>query len=224
MAFLLPDTSTPIIWRGPMKMAAIQQFLGEVNWGPLDYLVVDLPPGTGDEALTIAQLAPNVRGAVIVTTPQDVATLDARKSAKFVEKLGLPVIGVIENMSGMVCPHCGEEIELFGRGGGRRLPMSSKYLSSVPSRSTSRCARPVTKDVRSSSAVAPRARRRRAWIWSWKSSSGSPRDNGMDYLRILSGIDKPLPVYKEVVVALENPLSFPDLLEPIYREAMKLRR
>ena len=82
MAFLLPDTSTPIIWRGPMKMAAIQQFLAEVNWGSLDYLVVDLPPGTGDEALTIAQLAPNVRGAVIVTTPQDVATMDARKIGK----------------------------------------------------------------------------------------------------------------------------------------------
>jgi ATP-binding protein involved in chromosome partitioning len=134
MAFLLPDTSTPIIWRGPMKMAAIQQFLGEVNWGPLDYLVVDLPPGTGDEALTIAQLAPNVRGAVIVTTPQDVATLDARKSAKFIEKLGLPVIGVIENMSGMLCPHCGEEIDLFGRGGGKKIAdeLGVPFLGSIP--------------------------------------------------------------------------------------------
>ncbi len=134
MAFLLPDTATPIIWRGPMKMAAIQQFLGEVNWGPLDYLVVDLPPGTGDEALTIAQLAPNVRGAVIVTTPQDVATLDARKSAKFVEKLGLPVIGVIENMSGMICPHCGEEIDLFGKGGGKKLAeeLGVPFLGAIP--------------------------------------------------------------------------------------------
>jgi len=134
MAFLLPDTSTPIIWRGPMKMAAIQQFLGEVNWGPLDYLVVDLPPGTGDEALTIAQLAPNVRGAVIVTTPQDVATLDAMKSAKFTEKLGLPVIGVIENMSGMICPHCGEEIDLFGKGGGKKLAdeLRVPFLGSIP--------------------------------------------------------------------------------------------
>jgi Mrp family chromosome partitioning ATPase len=134
MAFLLPDTSTPIIWRGPMKMAAIQQFLGEVNWGPLDYLVVDLPPGTGDEALTIAQLAPNVRGAVIVTTPQDVATLDARKSAKFIEKLGLPVIGIIENMSGMLCPHCGKEIELFGKGGGKKIAEELKvpFLGSIP--------------------------------------------------------------------------------------------
>ncbi|MDD1690407.1 MAG: Mrp/NBP35 family ATP-binding protein [Methanoregula sp.] len=134
MAFLIQDPSTPIIWRGPMKMAAIQQFLTEVNWGPLDYLVVDLPPGTGDEALTIAQLAPNVRGAVIVTTPQDVATLDARKSAKFIEKLGLPVIGVIENMSGMLCPHCGEEIDLFGKGGGRKVAeeMSVPLLGAIP--------------------------------------------------------------------------------------------
>jgi ATP-binding protein involved in chromosome partitioning len=134
MAFLLPDTSTPIIWRGPMKMAAIQQFLTEVNWGSLDYLVVDLPPGTGDEALTIAQLAPNVRGAVIVTTPQDVATMDARKSAKFIEKLGLPVIGVIENMSGMVCPHCGEQIELFGKGGGKKIAdeLNIPFLGAIP--------------------------------------------------------------------------------------------
>ena len=134
MAFLLPDTSTPIIWRGPMKMAAIQQFLSEVNWGSLDYLVVDLPPGTGDEALTIAQLAPNVRGAVIVTTPQDVATLDSRKAIKFVEKLGLPVIGIIENMSGMICPHCGEEIDLFGKGGGKKIAeeFSVPYLGAIP--------------------------------------------------------------------------------------------
>ena len=134
IAFVLPDTSTPLIWRGPMKMAAIQQFLEEVNWGPLDYLVVDLPPGTGDEALTIAQLAPNVRGAVIVTTPQDVATLDARKSVKFIEKLGIPVLGIIENMSGMVCPHCNQEIDLFGKGGGKKIAEELKvpYLGSIP--------------------------------------------------------------------------------------------
>ena len=134
MAFLLPDTSTPIIWRGPMKMAAINQFLTEVNWGSLDYLVVDLPPGTGDEALTIAQLAPNVRGAVIVTTPQDVATLDSRKAAKFIEKLGLPVIGVIENMSGMLCPHCGQEIDIFGKGGGKKIAeeLSVPFLGAIP--------------------------------------------------------------------------------------------
>jgi len=120
MAFLLPDKSSPVIWRGPMKMGAIQQFLAEVNWGSLDYLVVDLPPGTGDEALTIAQLAPNVKGAVIVTTPQEVAVMDAIKAAKFIEKLELPVIGIIENMSGMICPHCGSSSDIFSRGGGKK--------------------------------------------------------------------------------------------------------
>jgi len=134
MAFLLPDTSTPVVWRGPMKMGAIQQFLAEVNWGSLDYLVVDLPPGTGDEALTIAQLAPNVKGAVIVTTPQDVAVMDAIKAAKFIEKLELPIIGIIENMSGMICPHCGETIDLFSRGGGEKAAedLGVPYLGVIP--------------------------------------------------------------------------------------------
>jgi ATP-binding protein involved in chromosome partitioning len=134
MAFLLPDTSTPVVWRGPMKMAAIQQFLAEVNWGTLDYLVVDLPPGTGDEALTIAQLAPNVKGAVIVTTPQEVAVMDAIKAAKFIEKLELPVLGVIENMSGMICPHCGDTIDLFSRGGGKKAAedLGVPYLGAIP--------------------------------------------------------------------------------------------
>jgi len=134
MAFLLPDTDTPIIWRGPMKMAAIQQFLSEVNWGDLDYLIVDLPPGTGDEALTIAQIAPNVQGAVIVTTPQDVAVLDAVKAIKFIEKLDLQVIGIIENMSGMTCPHCGKTIDLFGSGGGKKASekLGVPFLGSIP--------------------------------------------------------------------------------------------
>jgi len=134
MAFLLPDTSTPVVWRGPMKMAAIQQFLEEVNWGTLDYLVVDLPPGTGDEALSIAQLAPNVKGAVIVTTPQDVAVLDAVKSVKFIQKLEVPVIGIIENMSGMICPHCGDTIDLFGRGGGKKAAedLNVPFLGAIP--------------------------------------------------------------------------------------------
>jgi ATP-binding protein involved in chromosome partitioning len=134
MAFLLPDTSSPVIWRGPMKMAVIQQFLSDVNWGSLDYMIVDLPPGTGDEALSIVQLAPNVEGAVIVTTPQDVAVLDAVKAVKFIEKLELPVIGIIENMSGMICPHCGESIDLFGRGGGEKAAedLGVPYLGSIP--------------------------------------------------------------------------------------------
>ncbi len=134
MAFLLPDTSTPVVWRGPMKMSVIQQFLSEVNWGALDYLVVDLPPGTGDEALSIIQLSPNVQGAVIVTTPQDVAVLDAIKAIRFIEKLDLPVIGIIENMSGMICPHCGDTIDLFGRGGGEKAAreLGVPYLGSIP--------------------------------------------------------------------------------------------
>jgi len=134
MAFLLPDTSSPVIWRGPMKMAVIQQFLSDVNWGALDYLIVDLPPGTGDEALSIIQLAPNVQGAVIVTTPQDVAVLDAVKAVKCIEKLELPVIGIIENMSGMVCPHCEDIIDLFGRGGGEKAAqeLGVPFLGSIP--------------------------------------------------------------------------------------------
>ena len=136
MAFLLPDTSTPVIWRGPMKMSAISQFLSDVNWGSLDFLVVDLPPGTGDEALTIAQLAPNLRGAVIVTTPQEVATLETSKAVRFVEKLGIPVIGVVENMSGMVCPHCQTEIDVFGKGGGKKMAedLGVPFLGSIPAR------------------------------------------------------------------------------------------
>lgn len=134
MAFLLPDTSSPVVWRGPVKMVAIQQFLAEVNWGALDYLVVDLPPGTGDEALTIAQLAPNVRGAVIVTTPQDVAVMDAIKAVKFIEKLELPVIGIVENMSGLVCPHCGDVISVFSTGGGRKAAedLGVPFLGAIP--------------------------------------------------------------------------------------------
>jgi ATP-binding protein involved in chromosome partitioning len=134
MAFLLPDTSSPIIWRGSMKNTAIKQFLEDVNWGDLDFLVVDLPPGTGDEALSVAQLAPNIAGAVIVTTPQDVAILDSSKSVKFIEKLGLKVLGIIENMSGLVCPHCGDVIDLFGIGGGEKAAkeLNVPYLGSIP--------------------------------------------------------------------------------------------
>ena len=120
MAFLSPNRDQPIVWRGPMKMGALRKFIEDVYWGDLDYLVVDLPPGTGDEALTVAQLAPNIAGAVIVTTPQDVAVLDSSKAAQFVKKLELPVLGIVENMSGFVCPHCKEEIDIFGKGGGEK--------------------------------------------------------------------------------------------------------
>lgn len=134
MAFLLPDTSSPVIWRGPMKHTAIKQFLEDVNWGGIDYLVVDLPPGTGDEALSIIQLAPHLEGAVIVTTPQDVAVLDATKSVKFAEQINVRVLGIVENMSGMVCPHCGERIDLFGKGGGKKAAedLGVPFLGEIP--------------------------------------------------------------------------------------------
>ncbi len=134
MGLLIPDPTRPIIWRGPMKVSVIRQFLNQVNWGLLDYLVVDLPPGTGDEALTIAQYAPNVRGAVIVTTPQDVAVMDAVKAANFVGKLNVPVIGIIENMSGMVCPHCGATVNPFSRGGGKKAAedLHVPFLGAIP--------------------------------------------------------------------------------------------
>lgn len=134
MAFLLPEKTSPVIWRGPMKMGVIRQFLEEVEWGSLDYLVVDLPPGTGDEALTIAQIAPNIAGAVVVTTPQAVAILDISKAVKFAEEVGLRVIGIVENMSAMVCPHCGKEIEVFGKGGGEKAAkdLGVPFLGSIP--------------------------------------------------------------------------------------------
>jgi len=105
MGFFLPSNDTPVIWRGPMKMGLIKQFIEEVYWGKLDYLIIDLPPGTGDEPLSIVQLIPNVSGVIIVTTPQDIALLDSRKAVAFAKKLKMPVIGIIENMSGLVCPH-----------------------------------------------------------------------------------------------------------------------
>lgn len=134
MAFLLPEKHSPVVWRGPMKATAIKQFLEDTKWGSLDYLVVDLPPGTGDEALTIAHIAPNLRGAVIVTTPQDVSTLDSTKAITFIEMLKLDVLGVVENMSAMACPHCGEMIELFGAGGGERIAKEHNvpFLGSIP--------------------------------------------------------------------------------------------
>jgi Mrp family chromosome partitioning ATPase len=134
MAFLLSNKDAPIIWRGPVKMGAIRQFLGEVHWGDLDYLIIDLPPGTGDEPLSIAQLIPNCSGAVIVTTPQDVALLDSRKAVTFARTLNMPIIGIIENMSGFECPHCGKTINLFKSGGGQKaaLELMVPFLGKVP--------------------------------------------------------------------------------------------
>jgi ATP-binding protein involved in chromosome partitioning len=131
---LLPDNNKPVIWRGPLKMAAIKQFLSDVNWGELDYLIVDSPPGTGDEPLSVCQLIPDISGAVIVTTPQDVSVLDAEKSVLFAKELGVPVIGIIENMSGFVCPHCKKEIDLFGAGGGEKSAgkMNVPFIGRIP--------------------------------------------------------------------------------------------
>ena len=133
MAFFIQDPNLPVIWRGPMKMKAIQQFLGDVNWGDLDWLVIDSPPGTGDEPLSVAQLIP-ATGAIIVTTPQEVSLLDSRKAVSFAWKLNLKVLGIIENMSGMVCPHCGQKIELFKVGGGQRaaLELGVPFLGRIP--------------------------------------------------------------------------------------------
>ncbi len=134
LSFALPDADAPIVWRGPMKLAAIKQFLADVEWGDLDYLLIDSPPGTGDEQLAVTQNLPGLSGSVIVTTPQAVAIVDARKSVNFSYRLGVPVLGVVENMSGLKCPGCGEDIPVFGIGGGKIMAeeMSVPFLGRVP--------------------------------------------------------------------------------------------
>lgn len=134
MGLLSQDPDKAIIWRGPLKHKAIQHFLGDVNWGDMDYLIIDLPPGTGDEPLSIAHLVKNVNGAIIVTTPQDVALLDSRKAVNFSRLINVPVLGVVENMSGMACPNCGEKINLFKVGGGARAAreLGVPYLGHIP--------------------------------------------------------------------------------------------
>jgi len=134
LALLFEDKDQPIIWRGPLKMITIKQFLADVNWGELDYLVVDSPPGTGDEPLSVCQLIPEINGAIVVTTPQDVAILDSRKSVVFAKELKMPVIGIIENMSSFLCPHCKKEIDLFGTGGGEKSAHDLKvpFLGRIP--------------------------------------------------------------------------------------------
>jgi Mrp family chromosome partitioning ATPase len=134
MGLLSQDPDKAIVWRGPLKHKAIKQFLGDVNWGDLDYLVIDLPPGTGDEPLSIAHLIKHVDGAIIVTTPQDVALLDSRKAVNFSKLLDVPVAGIVENMSGMVCPRCGEKIDLFKVGGGEKAAreLGVPFLGRIP--------------------------------------------------------------------------------------------
>jgi len=134
MDFLLPNDEAPVIWRGPLKMGAIRQFLGEVAWGKLDYLLVDLPPGTGDESLSILQLLPEMDGVVIVTIPSEVSQAVVKKAVTFARQMKVPIFGIVENMSGMVCPHCGELIEVFSKGGGAKVSseMDVELLGSIP--------------------------------------------------------------------------------------------
>ena len=114
IAYLVPEPDAPVVWRGPIKMGAIKQFVEDVEWGELDYLIVDLPPGTGDEPLSVAQTIPEADGVVVVTTPQDVALISVRRSIRFTRMLGLEVIGLVDNMNGFICPHCGQASQIFG--------------------------------------------------------------------------------------------------------------
>ncbi|MFC1853530.1 iron-sulfur cluster carrier protein MrpORP [candidate division CSSED10-310 bacterium] len=134
VGFLLRKLDDAVIWRGPLKYGIIKQFLKDVEWGKLDYLIVDSPPGTGDEPLSIAQLIKNADGALIITTPQDLSINDVRKSIEFCRVLNLPVLGVIENMSGFVCPHCNNRIDIFKSGGGKKMAesMMVPFLGSIP--------------------------------------------------------------------------------------------
>jgi len=134
IGFLLRGSNDAVIWRGPMKYQMIKQFLKDVDWGSLDFLIVDSPPGTGDEPLSIVQLLEDADGAIIVTTPQEVALSDVRKCITFCGQLNLPVLGVLENMSGFVCPKCGENIDIFKSGGGEKMAreMGIPFLGRIP--------------------------------------------------------------------------------------------
>ena len=134
IGFLLENNDDPIIWRGPAKMGFIKQMMSEVEWGELDYLIVDCPPGTGDEPLSVIQILEDVTGAVIVTTPQKLAITDVRKSIKFCKKLETPIIGVIENMSGFICKECNKTVEIFKSGGGEKMAheMNVSFLGKIP--------------------------------------------------------------------------------------------
>jgi Mrp family chromosome partitioning ATPase len=133
MESFLPKKDDAVIWRGPLKFSAIRQFIADVEWGNLDFLLIDSPPGTGDEPLTVAQQIPDAR-AVIVTTPQEVALADVRKSINFCRTVRIDIFGLIENMSGLACPHCGGRIDLFGSGGGERTAaeMGVRFLGKIP--------------------------------------------------------------------------------------------
>ena len=134
VGMLLDSATDAVIWRGPMKYNVIRQFLKDVEWGPLDYLVIDSPPGTGDEPLAVAQMVGQGAWAVVVTTPQEVAIADVRRSVSFCKTLDLRVIGIVENMSGLTCPHCGKRVDLFKTGGGEKLAaeMGVPFLGRIP--------------------------------------------------------------------------------------------
>ena len=134
IGFLVHDRAAPVIWRGPRKFGMIRQFLADVTWGELDYLVMDAPPGTGDEPLAVAELVGPGAGAVVVTTPQDLAIADVRRSVSFCSEVSLPVIGIVENMSGYACPKCGEVSNIFNSGGGEKLAreMHVPFLGAIP--------------------------------------------------------------------------------------------
>jgi ATP-binding protein involved in chromosome partitioning len=131
--FFLPEQA-PTIWRGPLKMRAIRQFLVDIIWGELDFLFIDLPPGTGDEPLSIAQLLPEMDGVVIVTMPTGLSSAVVKKAITFAERLNMPIIGVVENMSGFICPHCGKKTEIFQSGGGKKMSEEAgvPFLGSIP--------------------------------------------------------------------------------------------
>ncbi|MBN2712298.1 MAG: P-loop NTPase [Planctomycetes bacterium] len=134
IGLLIDDADAAVIWRGPMKMTAITQFVKDVEWGELDYLIIDSPPGTGDEPLSVCQVIEDLSGAVVVTTPQSVAVDDVRRSVNFCHQLNIPVLGVVENMSGFVCPKCGELTEIFKSGGGEKMASEMKvpFLGKIP--------------------------------------------------------------------------------------------
>jgi len=132
--FFLPEQKTPTIWRGPLKMTAIRQFLSEIVWGELDVLFIDLPPGTGDEPLSVAQLLPDIDGVIIVTMPSELSQVVVKKAITFARRVGMPIIGVVENMSGFVCPTCGDKIDIFQSGGGKKMAEETgvPFLGSIP--------------------------------------------------------------------------------------------
>ena len=134
VGFMINQEKDAVIWRGPMKYNAIRQFIGDVEWGSLDYLVVDCPPGTGDEPLSVVEMMDKADGAVVVTTPQQVSVTDVKKCLTFCEQLKLPVLGIVENMSGFVCPHCSKKTDIFGYDGGRDMSeeFGLKFLGSIP--------------------------------------------------------------------------------------------